>query len=114
MKEKLRALIAIAVILLTISCGKKQDLISKAFEDKNFDKPLEKIEQDPKGLKDKDEEDQDTKIEVLVDRIAEDPDDQAHFIETGDTKRPRPDLLALRDLCAPEGRVEGVWCRRSR
>jgi len=91
MRKTFIAFLAILLLALLAGCGKKQDLVDKAFADKNFDKMLEKSEQEAPAAKEEDkDEKEDTEVDVLVDNLAEPTEDEAFYMESGEVTRPRP------------------------
>lgn len=85
----------IIMIMLMASCAKKQDIVQKAFEDKNFDKMLEKKDQSPPAVVDKSKDKDDTKVDVLVDNLPEHADSESVFMQTGGVERTGKDIFAV-------------------
>ncbi len=81
------------LLLLAGSCQKKQDLVHKAFEGKNFDYRLpEKAEENLGEPEDKTDDDQDTAVDVVVDNLVPEKEETV-FIQTGETTRPTASLF---------------------
>ncbi len=80
--------IGIFLLLMIASCAKKQDLVDKAFADKEFDHMLPDSNQKPEdAAPGKEESDEKTKIDVIVDNIVT-PRKESVFMETGSAERP--------------------------
>ncbi len=78
-----------ALLLALASCAqKKQDLVHKAFEDKDFGRQLPKQDQRQPEPPEKEEEDEKTKSSVIVDNIKP-VQEETVYMETGKAERPR-------------------------
>lgn len=85
--------IVIVLLLLAGSCQKRQDLVHKAFEGKNFDYRLPEKAEDMVGEpEDKTEDDQDTTMDVVVDKLVPEREETV-FIQSGETTRPVSSLF---------------------
>lgn len=86
------ALFIIIACLTLASCTQRKDLVGKAFEDKNFDRMLEKA--DPPAEPKDEEEDERTETEttVLVDQLQREVEGEgvSTFEKTGKTDHPSP------------------------
>ena len=83
------------MMMLIASCAKKQDLVQKAFADKNFEDMLEKADQETPVVSDKDKDQEDTKIDVLIDNLPDQEDSESVFTETGSTERLGKDIFKV-------------------
>lgn len=95
----------ILVCLLLVSawgCQKKQDLVQKAFADKDFDRRLERKEQEKIETKEEEPEveDPETKVDVLLDNLNKPKEGESVFMGTGVIER-EGDVLFANDPEAP-------------
>lgn len=87
---KIRYLMAIGLLCLFVnSCQKRQDLIGKAFEGKEFDKTLEKTPDMQEPDDEDQEEDKETTSKVLVDRTTE-PTNESEYVVNESPDSPNP------------------------
>ena len=95
------------VMILAASCSKKQDLVQKAFSDKNFDTMLEKADQSAPAVDDDKKGKEDTKIDVLIDNLPDQKDAESVFTETGSTERVGTDIFKV-DPDAPTVKFDEI------
>jgi len=87
---KIKYWIALGLICLTMgSCKKKQDLVSKAFADKEFDKMLDQAKDVPPPEPEEEEPDKETTSETLVDRTSA-PKGTSEYVPSNTLVSPNP------------------------
>lgn len=87
---KTRIWIVLGLLCLMIaSCQKRQDLINKAFEDKNFDEQLAKTEELKAPEEEDPEEEKETTSEVLIDKTKP-PVEESNYVVSGTEDSPNP------------------------
>lgn len=91
--SKSRIVACILLLLVAWSCQKRKDLVSKAFADKDFDKQIEEVNQAPEEVPEEPEtKEESTKVNVLVDRLQEHPEDSV-YNKTGKPDRINPPIF---------------------
>ena len=90
--KKVNILLCLLVCLVIGSCQKKQDLVEKAFEDKNFDRMLPQRDEEVKEPEPEEPAQDDTKVEVLVDQLKP-VQEETVFMDTGKAERTRPSIF---------------------